>query len=143
MHTDRLLGFTLLELLIVLIIAGLAMSVVAPRFGGLLPEVQLRSETGKVVSLLRQAQSISMSRGVMIEVAVDGEHSSIQIKELGEAGTPMIPLELNAVLSSEGRGAIRFYPDGTSSGGRVELQSGQRIRVVQVNWLTGQVQSDG
>ena len=37
------------------------------------------------------------------------------------------------------RGAIRFYPDGSSTGGRVTLASGTRAFLVDVDWLTGRV----
>ena len=36
-------------------------------------------------------------------------------------------------------GAIRFYPDGSSTGGRVTLASGERKFLVDVDWLTGRV----
>ena len=42
-------------------------------------------------------------------------------------------------LSAEGEGAIEFFEDGSSTGGRVVLQSGQQIRRIDVNWVTGEV----
>ena len=36
--------------------------------------------------------------------------------------------------------AIRFYPDGSSTGGRVSLAMGERKFLVDVDWLTGQVE---
>jgi general secretion pathway protein H len=36
-------------------------------------------------------------------------------------------------------GAIRFYPDGGSTGGRVTLSAGERKFDVDVDWLTGRV----
>ena len=35
--------------------------------------------------------------------------------------------------------AIRFFPDGGSTGGRVVLGFGDRERAVDVDWLTGRV----
>ena len=37
------------------------------------------------------------------------------------------------------RGRIRFFPDGSSTGGRVTLASGERRYFVDVDWLTGLV----
>ena len=37
------------------------------------------------------------------------------------------------------RGAIRFYPDGSSTGGRVTVAAGERRLLVDVDWLTGRV----
>ena len=42
-------------------------------------------------------------------------------------------------LVSEHAGAIRFYPDGGSNGGRVTLAAGERKYEVDVDWLTGRV----
>ena len=36
-------------------------------------------------------------------------------------------------------GAIRFFPDGGSNGGRVTLAAGERKYEVDVDWLTGRV----
>ena len=36
-------------------------------------------------------------------------------------------------------GAIRFYPDGGSNGGRVTLTAGERKFEVDIDWLTGRV----
>jgi len=39
-------------------------------------------------------------------------------------------------------GAIFFYPDGSSSGGRISLQQGEREQQIHINWLTGEVDID-
>jgi general secretion pathway protein H len=36
-------------------------------------------------------------------------------------------------------GEIRFFPDGSSTGGEVTLASSKALRYVQVDWLTGRV----
>ncbi len=41
--------------------------------------------------------------------------------------------------STSKRGAIRFYPDGSSTGGRITVASGERKFLVDVDWLTGRV----
>jgi len=42
-------------------------------------------------------------------------------------------------VSSERRGSIRFYPDGSSTGGRITVAAGERKYLVDVDWLTGRV----
>ena len=41
-------------------------------------------------------------------------------------------------LTSESVGGIRFYPDGGSTGGYVELDANDRVYRVDVAWLTGE-----
>jgi general secretion pathway protein H len=36
-------------------------------------------------------------------------------------------------------GEIRFFPDGSSTGGEITLAGGNAHRYVQVDWLTGRV----
>jgi general secretion pathway protein H len=42
-------------------------------------------------------------------------------------------------VTSERRGAIRFYPDGSSTGGRITVTFGRTQYLVDVDWLTGRV----
>ena len=42
-------------------------------------------------------------------------------------------------ILSDTRGGIRFYPDGSSTGGRITVASGERKYLVDVDWLTGRV----
>jgi general secretion pathway protein H len=36
-------------------------------------------------------------------------------------------------------GRVRFFPDGSASGGRIVLREGGRTATVSVSWLTGDV----
>ena len=42
-------------------------------------------------------------------------------------------------VESERKGAIRFYADGSSTGGRITVSAGERKYLVDVDWLTGRV----
>ena len=42
-------------------------------------------------------------------------------------------------LVSEKVGAVRFFPDGGSNGGRITLAAGERKYDVDIDWLTGRV----
>jgi general secretion pathway protein H len=48
-------------------------------------------------------------------------------------------LTAESEIVNEDRGAIRFFADGGSTGGRVTLSAGERAYVVDVSWLTGRV----
>jgi general secretion pathway protein H len=38
-------------------------------------------------------------------------------------------------------GNIRFFPDGSSTGGRITISAGERREDVDVDWLSGRVKS--
>ena len=42
--------------------------------------------------------------------------------------------------SHDQQGIIRFFPDGSSTGGRITLEIEQQKRFIDINWLTGQVE---
>ncbi len=39
-------------------------------------------------------------------------------------------------------GSLMFYPDGSSTGGRLEVQAGSDRLTIEVDWLTGEVRFD-
>jgi general secretion pathway protein H len=137
-------GFTLLEMLIALVIAGLLMAVVTPNFAPILARAQLSSATRDVASALRHARGQALVRGRDAEFELDVDRHRYRIT--GRAKTYSLPSPLRLSLFtaetetvSEGTGRIRFFPDGSATGGRVTLEGGGQKRVVDVNWLTGEV----
>ena len=43
-------------------------------------------------------------------------------------------------IISKGLGSIRFFADGSSTGGRVTLERGKAAWQIDINWLTGQIE---
>jgi len=137
-------GFTLLELLVVLVLAGLLLALVAPRLTGTLETLQLRSAVREVHSGLRQARAHAQSSGAPVSWVLDIRENRYGFGDQaqGRGGTldARIQLELytaeGAVIDRQ-RGAIVFYPDGSASGGEIRLALGERHMDIHVNWLTG------
>jgi general secretion pathway protein H len=48
-------------------------------------------------------------------------------------------LTAQSELTEDGKGRIRFYPDGSSTGGRVTILRDTKEWRVEVAWLTGEV----
>lgn len=134
-------GFTLLETLVVLVILALALAVVVPAvssgLGTSLNDVARDMHTG-----LRKTRS----------EAVNLQHSTLFVLDLdahafraGDDSVRDIPraFELHARTASremrDGMAGIRFYPDGSSSGGRVGISEEDAYVWLEVDWLTGRV----
>lgn len=136
-------GFTLLELLIVLGLAALVLAVALPNLRSS-PATELRSGAQTVAAALRQTRIDAMSRGRPQALLVDTRKHSLS-PEQGQASRRLpdgIAIKLSTAeqeMLDDGRGGIRFWPDGSATGGRVTLaKDGLRIRV-DVEWLTGRV----
>jgi general secretion pathway protein H len=137
-------GFTLLELLVVLTIVAVILAFV--------PGFMLRGQPGLSVDVtareladaLRLARSHAMAQNRDQLFALDVEQHLFRI------GGQRAPVQMNKEIEvtfqsarseavSESIGQIRFFPDGSATGGRIGLsQDGQHVEVV-VDWLTGLV----
>jgi general secretion pathway protein H len=132
------------ELLVVLAIAGLVLAVTPPLLGNALPGLELKSAARRTAGALRLTREQAIAAGQPAVWLVDIDSGEYQVGD-GRAGRlpDGIAIELVAAadeMLSERRGGIRFFPDGTSTGGRVILRRGERGYQVGVNWLTGRVQ---
>jgi general secretion pathway protein H len=135
-------GFTLIELMIAISIAAVVMALSAPVMQRLYQSSQNSSAVNDVVTLLSSARYQAIRRGGQADVVINPETREIS---LGPNVRPL-PKDLHMEvlgsrqLNREGAGVIRFYPDGGSSGGYVNLTFSNNSAVqVQVDWLLGRV----
>jgi len=139
----RSTGFSLLELLVALAIAALIAAVTLPALRPS-PVAELRSSAQLVAAELRQTRLDAMDSGRPLALLVDTAQRTLQQQHRQDPRR--LPDNLVIGLSTAQRemlgphrGGIRFWPDGSATGGRVTLESGPlRIRV-DVEWLTGRV----
>jgi general secretion pathway protein H len=73
-------GFTLLELIVVLLIIGLMMALVTPRLVGSLTKMNLKTSAQKISSSLRYARSQAVSCQIIYHVVFDFEKNGLNIK---------------------------------------------------------------
>ncbi len=137
-------GFSLIELIVVLVIAGLAVGVAMPRLVGALGSQQYRADMRDLVTLLRGARARAASEHQPAGVWIDVEHKTFGRD--GGARTWRLPEETEVELKtiaeqvvSDRIAKIRFFPDGTSSGAELTtVYRGQRLRL-DVSWITGRI----
>lgn len=136
-------GFTLLELLVVMVILTVVATVTAVRFSGGIDQARLRAESRQLVALLRAARTEAMVSSTVTGIDSDTHDTSYlsypaqQRIELPEGIA--IDIASQAVSSGAAQNAIRFYPDGSSSGGDIQLSSPAGSFAITVGWLTGEV----
>ena len=136
-------GFTLIEILVVIVILGLVAALVAIHGPSRNLTLDLRATAQEIAQTLRLARARAIARDQIVGVAFDPATHMMRLE-----GTPprKLPPDLGIVVTAtlgntigKRMAAIRFAPDGSSSGGRVELGSGTRRVRVGVDWLTGRV----
>jgi general secretion pathway protein H len=137
-------GFTLIEVIMVLVIGvGAYVLILGVPFRGS-SSADLKAAARTVAAGLRQAQTIAMAsrRDTALTIDLDSREFTVT----GDATIRQLPRDLDLQLftaqsevTSEKRGAIRFYSDGSSTGGRVTVAHGENKYLVDVDWLTGRV----
>src|SRR5205085_2727115 len=136
-------GFTLLEVIVVLVIGAAAYALIlgVPLRG--VSGADLKSSARMVASGLRTVQATAMSTRRDALLMVDVEAREYQVAGTETRKFPDgIEVKLDTAqqeLVSDRKGSIRFYPDGSSTGGRITVSAGERKYLVDVDWLTGRV----
>lgn len=135
----RQAGFTLLEMLVVLVLLGLATALVAPRLssGG----AALDADARTLAAALEDARWTAVRTGRPVLLRLDLESPGWDGGRL--PGTAALHVTGDAALMAGAAAQVRFLPDGSASGADIRL-SGRRggERVIRVDWLTGRVRHD-
>jgi general secretion pathway protein H len=136
-------GFTLLEIILVMAIIALASVLAAAAMGGGFRGMQLSASAKQIASNLRFTRAQAIATGQPQRFVIDPHAHTWQAPKShhGEIPAKLAVAFIGAreVQPHPGEGAIAFFPDGASTGGRVRLSSGNAQWTVDVAWLTGQV----
>ncbi len=137
-------GFTLLELLAVLAILALSAALILPRFSGVVQTGELKAAVRHLAATLRAARGLAVGEQRTVSVWLDVVQRQYQVEGLPTqyALPDRMAVEFTAahteVLGQQLAG-IRFFPDGTATGGQIVLDGGLRRFHIDVQWLTGRV----
>lgn len=136
-------GFTLLELLIALAIAALLFVFVMPAGSRQRDHAELANAARAVAAGLRMTRLQAINAGSTAAFAVDVDRALYQpagaAREAMPRGVQIALVTQRREMGGSAVGDIRFFPDGSSTGGAVTLSRGSDRFEVLVNWLTGGV----
>ncbi|MGE5700332.1 MAG: Tfp pilus assembly protein FimT/FimU [Deltaproteobacteria bacterium] len=136
-------GFSLLELLLVMALAGMLAALVVPSLTGTLESARLRGSAGEVRAALTLARTLAVSeaRGRFVDFDLGkGEYgvSGDARKWLLPDGISLSSIRLGSAEAERGIVRIRFYPDGSADEAEVAISSAAGgSRRVSVDPLTG------
>lgn len=137
-------GVTLVELLVVLLLMGILAAMTVPMLGNGVSTSELKGAAREVAAGLRYARSDALATRQETRAVFDLEQRTFRIDR--DAKLHQLPKKMEIKLFTAQSdlvdaktGAIRFFPDGGSNGGRLTIASGERKYEVDVDWLTGRV----
>jgi len=139
-------GVTLIELIVVMVIIGIAAAFFAPNISAWLPNYRLRGATRDLVSTMRTAQMKAVSTNLTYQVSFTTAASYIlQYRNtagtwVNEGVTQNLPTGVSfSSINFTGNNAV-FNPNSTSSSGSVTLQNNRGgERRVTLTSSTGRV----
>ena len=136
-------GFSLLEMLLVVALIAATGLLAAGVLSGGLQRLQLRSSAKEIASQLRYTRAQAIATGVPQRFVID---PSAHVWRGANGRTGEVPEKLGIAFTGarevqpgEGEGAILFFGDGASTGGRVQVSFRRAAWNVDVAWLTGEV----
>ncbi len=139
----RARGFSLLEMLLVVSLIAATGLLAAGVLAGGLERMQLRSSAKEIASELRYARAHALSTGVPQSFVIDPAAHAWRGANGRDGDVPerlgIVFTGAREVQPGEGEGAILFFGDGASTGGRVQVNYRTAAWNVDVAWLTGEV----
>jgi general secretion pathway protein H len=133
----------LLEMLAVILLIGIAAAAVSISVTQGLASARVRAASSELAGAMRATRAQAIVRGQEQNFDVDTRANSYRNVKQQDVRLPK-GLKVSITSAKEDQpndhtGRIRFFPDGSSTGGRITLQSGKRQWHVNVSWLTGEV----
>lgn len=137
-------GFTLLELIIVLLISVLGFAVIGSNISSGNQSTKLQAAARDIGSALRYAHGQALLTRKTVSVSINLGDNSYHISNRDKTYQLDEHIDVSLTVAEEEfaegqEGGIRFFADGSSTGGRIKLEWGKQLRQIDVNWITGEV----
>lgn len=123
MHSGKAGGFTLVELMIVLVLLGIIATIAVPNFTGLIRDNQVLAQAEELNSLMQYARSESVIRRRTISVNLDTTQRQASVVIPGPGEEPDTSLRTasftgsNNISFASSHPQITYRPNGTSTVG--------------------------
>lgn len=141
----RTYGFSLLELLLVLVLLVAVYGLAVPMLGAGSIGLESKAAVRQLTAGLRKARSVAISgqREASLSIDVAARTFSVTDDPRVYALSQQIGLAVftaESELANEQTGSIRFFPDGSSTGGRITVSAGEAKQYIDIDWLTGRAE---
>jgi len=138
-------GMTLLEMMLVLALVAAIALMAAMAMNGGMDGIKLRSAGKSLAAELRYTRTRAIATGVPQQFELNLRQHRWQGPD-GRHGE--LPAALKLAYTGAGQlqtradtGVVRFFEDGASTGGRIDLAAGAAIWRIDVAWITGEVRA--
>lgn len=141
MHRQR--GFSLIELMVVVVLIAATTALAASVMTTGLPGQQLRNASRELAAQLRytRAQAIVTGKSQLFTLNARTREWQAPNRRHGQLPSQIKLVATGARIEQTNPdvAAIRFFPEGAATGGRIVLSRDRAAWQLDVEWLTGEV----
>jgi general secretion pathway protein H len=135
-------GFSLLELMLVVVLIALMFTMVPRMMGSGVSGAELKSSVRALNSAMKLARdaAINTRREAYVTINVETREFTTTFESRTHKLNEQLTLKLftsQADQLDQATASFRFYPDGSSNGGRVTIAANEREFAIDIDWLTG------
>ncbi|MBF0479714.1 MAG: prepilin-type N-terminal cleavage/methylation domain-containing protein [Candidatus Omnitrophica bacterium] len=139
-------GFTLIEILLVLVVLSIIVGLAIPNFSNLHRQLLIKRVAYEISYLMQRAQTRTMSQGYELRITSDANRSSFWIEQKKDNSYTRMPGELNRTVDIppemhvEAEGLpILFLPNGGISQGEISVCNEEECFLVSTKVQYGNV----
>lgn len=137
-------GFTLFELLVVLVVLGVLFTVATPLINRGVPSLEVRTAAREIAAGMRRARADAIFANHDVPFTLDIAQTRYAIGRDGAWHDlpDRLSLQVETARSEvvdDAIAGVRFYSDGSATGGRVTVSGKTHQYHVMLDWLTGAV----
>lgn len=141
-------GFTLVEMLIVIVILAIVSAVTIPALRSN-PDDALTTSANVLTTLMQRSRQTAIERGQNVTLVVDTENTRYWATIMSPSHPDSVvsygPIELasgTTLSSEEPRSRFVFAPSGAASGPPIEMRLDSRAAVITMNQWTGDAHAE-
>lgn len=137
-------GYTLVELLVVIVLISISMGLMVMSFGKALPGATIRSTVREFSTALRYSKGLSQIKGKPYEVEINFDEMSYTYKDKRRffpKGVKVYAIDPTDGEISSGNWLVTFFPEGGATGGEVVLYDHKREFHIFIDPVVGSVVS--
>ncbi len=136
-------AFTLIEIILVMVMIAVLATLASSRMFKSLEKAKIKAVGKDLVSALRYTRGQAVIKHADKTISFNVEQKTYQAPNKKVVKIPqeveMYVYTADSEIADDTTGKIRFFSDGSSTGGYVKIVYGKRIQKINVNWLTGEI----
>jgi len=145
-RSARSRGFTLIEMIAVIVLLAIVLAVSTLSLSRSLSSAKVRAASKDLVAALRYTRGQAIVKGKPQALVLNLENNSYLAPGKKSVSLPKDMVMRLTTADTEQTGAnsggIRFFADGSSTGGHISVLMGNREWRINVAWLTNEIELD-